>query len=73
MKYNKTLTLIISFIPFIIIILYYIFRYYLRTEYKLNVNHETLLITVLITSFFWVYGFYPILNKFFSKRTKKQN
>ena len=55
MKYNKTLTLIISFIPFIIIILYILFRYYLGTDYKKTVNEETFAVTIIITSFLWWY------------------
>ena len=55
MKYNKTLALIISFIPFFIIILYILFRYYLGTDYKKTVNQETFAVTIIITSFLWWY------------------
>ena len=40
-------------ILFIIGILYIIFRYYMRTDYKASVDSSTFIISVLTIIFFW--------------------
>jgi len=40
-------------ILFIIGVLYIIFRYYMRTDYKASVDSSTFIISTLIIIFFW--------------------
>lgn len=43
-------------ISFIIVILYIILRYYMRTDYKTTVDRSTFIISIFIIGLFWNYG-----------------
>jgi cellobiose-specific phosphotransferase system component IIC len=63
MKYS----LILSFIPFIFVILYVLLRYYVKTDYKImgNYSNEAIFITSAVIGLFWYYGLEPFLDKKF--------
>ena len=65
MKYSTILSFIISLIPVILGILYILLRYYVKTDYKMTVDNEIILVTLIILSFFWWYGVEPYLDKHF--------
>jgi hypothetical protein len=65
MKYSTILSFIISLTPFILGILYILLRYYVKTDYKMTVDNEIVIVTLILLGFFWWYGVEPYLDKHF--------
>lgn len=65
MKYSTILSFIISLTPFILGFLYILLRYYVKTDYKMSVDKETVFSTLIILSIFWWYAINPYLDKHF--------
>lgn len=53
---KPTFNFLLPVISFIVVILYILLRYYMRTDYKMSVDHTTFIISILIISFFWNNG-----------------
>ena len=65
MKYSTILSFIITLTPIILVFLYILLRYYVKTDYKMTVDKEIVFSTLIILSIFWWYGINPYLDKHF--------